>query len=58
MMSHLSEVWADLIEAEGSVLVNVFHCPMALFPIGARAYKEAKDTFIMRCMQTLGLGIG
>lgn len=48
MMSHLSEVWGDLIEAESSVLINVFHCPMALFPLGSRAFKEAKDTFIMR----------
>jgi len=34
MMSFIKDEWLPLATAEQSVLVNVFHCPQALFPMG------------------------
>ena len=31
-MSFINDEWVPLIKAEQSLLINIFHCPEALFP--------------------------
>ncbi len=47
-MAYLSEQWADLIKAENSVLVNIFHCPEALFSPNTVAYRDVQEKFVRR----------
>ena len=51
-MGHMSDYWQDLIRAEQSVLVNIFHCPEALFPPGTKSYQESKNTLITKYVKT------
>ena len=46
-MSCINEVWAPLIEAEQSLLINVFHCPEALFPTNIRSHNYIRHSFII-----------
>ena len=48
VMAEMAEQWNVLIVAEGSVLVNIFHCPQALFPPSTKAYREAKQTLVKK----------
>ena len=50
-MAHMNDYWQDLIRAEQSVLVNIFHCPEALFPQGTKSYQESKNTFVTKYVQ-------
>ena len=45
-MAHISDKWAELEEAEESVLVNIFHCPEAVFPPTTKAFKLCRPRFI------------
>ena len=53
-MAHMTDHWKDLIVAEQSVLVNIFHCPQALFPPSTKAYQEAKQTLVKKYVHING----
>jgi len=53
VMAHMTDHWKDLIVAEQSVLVNIFHCPQALFPPSTKAYQEAKQTLVKKYVQII-----
>jgi len=48
VMAHMTDHWKDLIVAEQSVLVNILHCPQALFPPSTKAYRKAKQTLVKK----------
>ena len=48
IVSELIDCWKDLIIAERSVLVNVLHCPEALFTRTTKAFKRTSTRFLKR----------
>lgn len=48
VMASLSEQWADMIQAEQSILVNIFFSPEAVFSPVTKAYREAQSRFVKR----------
>lgn len=45
-MYYINDEWAPLIEAEQSLLINIFHCPEALFPSSIKNHNYIRHSFI------------